>query len=101
MKNEHEQGWRGRLMGALKERGISMRAASLGAGLGAGVVNSWFKEGKDPTMSNLLAVCQLADVDSAYVLFGFHINEQVAELLRLLEENPDRRDGILQILQAK
>lgn len=101
MENDKDQGWRDRLRGALAERGMSMRSISLGAGLGPGVVNSWFKEGKDPSMSNLLAVCQFAQIDTAYILFGFHINEKTAELLRLLEEHPDRRDGILQLLHAK
>lgn len=101
MEHETYTGWRGRLYAGLKERDLSMRAASLGAKLGPGVVNSWFKDGKDPSMSNLLAVCEFAGISAAYVLFGFEINEKTAEMLRLIEEHPERRDGILQLLQAK
>lgn len=101
MKNLNESGWKDKLRAALEDRSMSMRAASLGAGLGPGVVNSWFKDNKDPSMSNLLAVCRFAGIDSAFVLLGFHINDKTVELLRLIEENPDRRDGILHLLRAK
>ena len=101
MKNLRDSAWLARLDAALKAKGVSHRAASIGAKLGPGVVNSWFKEGKDPGMSSLTAVCEAAGVSLAYVLFGFEISPQTAELVRLLEENPDRRDGMLKVIQAK
>lgn len=101
MEKEIDTDWRGRLQAALKDRGISMRAASIGANLGPGVVNSWFKDGKEPSMSNLLEVCRFAGISSAYVIFGYQITDETARLLKLLEDHPERRDGILQLLQAK
>lgn len=101
MENVTNTDWRGRLQAALKERDMSMRAASIGAKLGPGVVNSWFKEGKDPSMSNLLAVCEFAGISAAYVIFGLHMSEDTLKLVRLLEKHPDRRGGILQLLEAK
>jgi transcriptional regulator with XRE-family HTH domain len=101
MEKTTENTWRDRLKQSLADRGLSMREVSLGAGLGPGSVNSWFKENKDPSISNLMAVCAFAKISLSYVTHGFEVSAETAEVLRLLEQNPARREGILQILQAK
>lgn len=95
-----EPGWKDRLAGALKQAGVSQRRASLGAGLGAGYVNSILKEGKDPTVANLAAVCQSAGISLAYVLFGFEMTAEIEGLIELLERAPaSKRQSLLTLLR--
>jgi hypothetical protein len=101
MSNEASGAWRARLESSLADKGISKRAASLGGGLGPGAVHSWLTEGKDPSIESLMAVCAFSKISLSYVTHGFEISDDTAEVLRLLEQNPARREAILQLLQAK
>lgn len=95
-----DSGWKDRLAKALKRAGISQRRASLGAGLGPGYVNSILKEGKDPTVANLMAVCSAADISLTYVLFGFDISAETEELMELLGRAPqEKRESLLTLLK--
>lgn len=101
MSNEAAGAWRTRLESSLASKGISKRAASLGGGLGPGAVHSWLTEGKDPSIESLMAVCAFAKISLSYVTHGFEISDETAAIIRLLEENPARREAILQLLQSK
>lgn len=96
-----DDAWRKRLADALAEKKMSKRAASLAAGQGPGYVHSILSEGKEPSVPNLEAVCKAAGVTLQYVLYGYNISPETERLLRLMEENPDSRDGILRILEAR
>lgn len=93
--------WRDRLLEAIKASGRSQRSLSLAANLGAGAVNSWFTEGKEPSVANFIAVAQELNVSVSWLLYGINISRETEELLQLLESQPDARDGILQVLRAK
>lgn len=93
--------WRDRLVQAIVDQGKSQRAVSLAAGLGPGLVNSWIKDNKDPTIGNLLNVCGVLGISSSWLLYGYEVTPETEEILRHLEANPDARDGILKILLSK
>lgn len=92
--------WRKRLADAMADKKMSKRATSLAAGQGPGYVHSILSEGKEPSVANLEAVCKAVGVSLQFVLYGYDISPETERLLRLMEENPEKRDGILKILEA-
>lgn len=93
--------WRTRLKTALRAARLSQRAVSLAADMGPGYVHSILKEGKDPTIENLLRVCEVAKISPAYVILDYELTPDLDELLRLWAAAPvEARQGILQILAA-
>ena len=93
--------WRSRLTDALKASGRSMRDVSLACGLAPGYLFGILKEGKEPTVENAMKVCRELGVSFSYVTLGVSMTPEQEELLQLLEQNPERVSGILQILRAK
>lgn len=95
-----DQAWRERLGDALKVSGKSKRAVSLSSGNGPGYVHSILVEGKDPTIENLMAVCQAIPVSLAYVLYGFDITPEDADLLAAMKESEATRAAVLTLLRS-
>ena len=94
--------WRTRLDAALRKSGKSKRSVSLAAKLRAGYVHSILKEGKDPTIDNLIAVCDEIGVSLSAILYGYDLTTENEEILRLLQEaSPGAREGLLTILRDK
>ncbi len=97
-----DEGWRSRLLAAIKASGKSHRELSLAAGMGAGYVNSLFNDHKDPTIKNLMSVCEAVGVSLSYVLYGYEMSAETEEILRLLQKAPEgERDALLRLLQAR
>lgn len=93
--------WKRRLADGIEKQGLSQREVSLAAGKGPGYVNSLLKEGKDPTIDNLLAVTKAANLSVTWVLFGFELSRETEELVTEIEKSgPERRDGLLQFLRG-
>ncbi|TAM96260.1 MAG: XRE family transcriptional regulator [Rhizobiaceae bacterium] len=93
--------WKNRLIAGIKEKGKSQREVSLAAGKAPGYVNSLLKEGKDPTIENLILVCRAADLSLAWVLFGFEMTRETEEIVREIEKSgSERRHGLLQFLRG-
>lgn len=101
--------WRVRLAEVIERSGRSDREISLSAKpsnprkpkLGPGYVHSILKEGKDPTISNLLAICEAAGASIYYVLGGFDITPEREEFLRLLVEADSKDvDAVRRLLAA-
>lgn len=102
IRGMEDDGWRKRLLEAVKASGKSQRAISIAAGLNPGYVNSLFNEGKDPTISNLIDVCAQVGVSLSHVLYGYEMTAETEEILRLLEgASPGEREGLLQILRGR
>ena len=101
-------GWKDRLATAIVESGRSDRDISLSAKppgkaqLGPGYVHSILKEGKDPTVGNLQAICEALGVSIYRILGGFDMTPETERLLRLLvdAEEGDRR-SVLHLLGAR
>lgn len=89
---------RARLEAAIKENGRSYRSVSLAAGRGPGYVSSILNEGKEPTVIHLAQVCSEIGVSLSQILYGVQISPEAEEILKLLDENPDKRSGILALL---
>lgn len=96
-----DEAWRKRLEDAIKNSNRSKREISLKAGKGAGYVHSILSEGKDPTIESLIAVCQELGVSLTWIVYGFEISPATEQLLSLIEQNPDDRAAVLQILQKR
>lgn len=89
---------RQRLDEALEKKGLSMRAASLKADLGPGFAHSIIKDGKEPTVTKLAALCEAAEISLSYILYGVKLSPETEKLIALIEANPEKRDGILALL---
>lgn len=96
-----DEAWRKRLEDALKQSGRSKREISMKAGKGAGYVHSILSEGKDPTIESLIAVCRELNVSLTWIVYGFEISPATEQLLSLIEQNPEDRAAVLQILQKR
>jgi transcriptional regulator with XRE-family HTH domain len=91
--------WRFRLKAALDERDLSMREVSLRAGLAPGYVASLLgKEHKDPTISNLSAVCDAVGVSLPHVLYGFDITPEDQKIVAAMHESPSKRDAVITLI---
>lgn len=94
--------WKGRLAAAIEASGKSKRAVSLGAGMAAGYVHSILAEGKDPTVTNLLKVCDEIGASMSYILYGIEITADVEEIVKLLQDaSPTAREGLLHLLRKQ
>jgi len=91
--------WRDRLAQAIKTSGKSKRAVSLESGNGPGYVHSIISEGKDPTISNLIAVCDAVPVSIISILHGTDISAEDAELLRILKTDPEKLIAIQRLIK--
>lgn len=60
--------WRHRLSIALDNTGMSMRGASLKAGLGPNFVQQLLKDGKDPTVGSLIALSRVLGTSVAHLI---------------------------------
>lgn len=63
-----QSGWRKVVSDALIGKGLSMRGASLEAGLGKGYLHSVLIEGKDPTLDNFAKICGVLELSVAEVM---------------------------------
>ena len=94
--------WKDRLAAAIEASGKSQREISLGAGMAPGYVNSIFKEDKDPSITNLVAVCDQIGAALSFIVFGFDVTAEDEELLRLFQAaTPKERAGLLEMLRAR
>jgi transcriptional regulator with XRE-family HTH domain len=94
--------WRNRLAAALKDSGKSMREVSLAAGMGPGYVHSLLSDGKDPTIHNLIKVCDVVGKSLSFILYGYELTAENEEILRLLmAATPGEREGFLRILRDR
>ena len=96
------EGWRDRLRKAVEASGKSPRAVSLEAGRAHGYVFSLLNEDKDPTISNLSAVCRVLGVSVPSILYGQEITPEGEELLNLVADaEPEVVQSVLQILRSR
>jgi hypothetical protein len=94
-----ENTWRERLQDAIDKSGRSARSVSIKAKRGPGYVHSILKEGKDPTIESLIAICAELQISLTWVIYGFEMTPATEQLLSLIEQNPDDRAAVLQLLQ--
>jgi lambda repressor-like predicted transcriptional regulator len=90
---------RARLSEALKQSGTSMRKASLDAGFSETFAHGVLKLGRDPGVENLTTLCDSLGLSVSYIIFGHDISPETEELLRLFQENPEKRKAILQLMR--
>lgn len=94
--------WRARLSEAVANSTKSKRQVSLEAGLGAGYLHSILSEGKDPTVANLMKVCEKLGVSLWAILYGAEISAEDEELLRLYQaSSPEERTALLNLVRSR
>jgi transcriptional regulator with XRE-family HTH domain len=91
-------GLRTRLVELLDQKGITMRAASVNANLGPGYVHSVVKDGQEPTVAKLAAICAANDISFSYVVLGVDVSPETKRLLEMIGRDEKARDGILALL---
>jgi hypothetical protein len=95
-----DESWKTRLADGIKANGKSKREVSLAAGMGPGYVHSILAEGKDPTVDNLLRVCEAAGISLYYVLYGVKMDPETEAIVRQLQSSsPAKRRGLLDFLR--
>ncbi|MFN7002208.1 MAG: hypothetical protein ACK4NW_02115 [Roseinatronobacter sp.] len=93
--------WRTRLADAVAASDLSKRAISLAAGGGPGYVHSVLTEGKDPTVERLMALCKVLGVSPAFILYGLDIEEEDAEVIAAMRDDPETRNAVLALLRVR
>jgi transcriptional regulator with XRE-family HTH domain len=91
--------WRERLQLALQNSNRSARDISLKAKKGPGYIHSILKEGKDPTLESLIAICAELGVSVSQIISGVEMSPATEQLLSMIERNPDDRAAVLHLLQ--
>lgn len=96
------EGWKDRLAEGIAKSGRSHRDVSLSAKLNPGYLHSILKEGKDPTVGSLVAICEAVGLSIYFVLGGFDITPEKQRYLELLSgaDEADQR-SVLQLLGAR
>jgi transcriptional regulator with XRE-family HTH domain len=96
-----DDGWRQRLKDAVDASGRSNADIARACGLNRGYFTNIFKEGKEPTIGNLIAIVNELGISVSKILYGYDVSPETEEILGLIEKNPDLRAGILQILRSQ
>lgn len=96
-----DDGWRERLKIAIKESGRSQGDIATSCGLSRGYFTNVFRDGKEPTIGNLILIAREINVSLSKILYGYTVSPETEEILHLIENNPDLRDGILKILKTR
>lgn len=97
--NDHD--WKQRLEAAVEASGKSRRAISLAAGMGPGYVHSLLREGKEPTITSLIAICREIGVSATYIITGQEMSVKGEKFLALLgQASPTQQEAVLEILRG-
>lgn len=89
---------RKRLAAHIEQTGMSLRAVSLKSGHGPGYVHSILNDGKQPGVESLAKVCDACGASLPYIMYGYDIPADLEPFLRLLQENPQKRQHLLALL---
>lgn len=99
MKNaENIEGIRKRLHDAVEKHPDSRRAILERAGLGPSYLYGVLTEKKEPGVDSIMRLCAAMGVSSEYILFGYELNTDTSQIIRLLEEHPEKRQHLLALL---
>jgi transcriptional regulator with XRE-family HTH domain len=90
--------WRDRLRQAIEASGKSMRAVSLESGASPGYLFDILDNGREPSISKLMAMAETLGVSATWLLLGTEMGPQEEELVRLYAKLPDaQRRAILDL----
>lgn len=93
--------WIGRLQQAMEQKGVTMRELSLVAGRAPGYVHSLIKEGKRPSIDNLVAISDRLGVSLVWLVFGVDMTADAEKLLRLYSSLSEvQKEDFLRMAEA-
>lgn len=96
-----DDGWRQRLKAVIEQSGRSQGDIAVSCGLSRGYFTNILRDGKEPTIGNLIAISQELGISLSKILYGYEVSPETEEILQIIENNPDLRDGILKILKTQ
>jgi transcriptional regulator with XRE-family HTH domain len=92
--------WRTRLQDAIYRSGKSMRSVAIQAGLNPGYVYEIIKYGRDPSLSSLLKICDVLEIDLIWLCYGLPALPETKELLMSIQRlSPEQRRALLVLLK--
>lgn len=91
--------WRERLEAAAAEDNRSFREISLAAGLSHGYLHGILRDNKEPTLDRFSKICKELNKSTAFILLGANISAETEEIIKALEDHPDKRAAILSLLE--
>lgn len=90
--------WRERLALAVKESGLSYRAASVKAGRGPGYIHGLLRDGKEPTIDYFISLAEALDVSFTWLAFGVDLSTESENLVRMFDQmSPEKKKTILDL----
>lgn len=93
-----DDAWRKRLEEVIERDGRSLRDISLAAGLSHGYLHGILRDDKEPTLDRFLRICKELNISVAYALLGAQLSAESEELVKLLQDHPEKRAAILALL---
>ena len=94
------QAWKSRLAAAVEASGKSKRSISEESGHGPGYLHSILVEGKEPKITNLIAICEAIPTSVTYIIHGLDVSPEDEELLKALYKNPQKRAAIQSLIRS-
>lgn len=95
IQNAMAEGWRERLTMALKRDGRSQAEICRKAGVSHNYLRAILKEGKDPSISNMVRLAQALGVSAAWLVDGLEISPKAEKLLKAWASFPIEEQELL------
>jgi DNA-binding phage protein len=94
--------WRIRLKQKIEDSHRSMRAISLASGRGPSFLYEVLVNGREPSIENLIAICDTLNVSLSWLLYGYDLGRQEEELLKAFGQlSPRQRQAILDLTRDR
>lgn len=101
MRLMEDMGWRERLADAVARSGRSERDISLEIGRAGNYLNGVLKLGKEPSLSNMVALAAVLEVSLVWLVFGREETVETEELLKLYASlDPSQRKAFLALAKS-
>jgi hypothetical protein len=99
MKTKYDpEKMRVRIKQALYDQRLSMRAASLEAGLSGTFVHGIVELGRQPRVDTLARLCDRLGLSLSYVMYGLEVSPELEDVLLLIQSHPEKVNAIRELL---
>ena len=101
MSDVKESPWFRRFCAAIDDSYLSYREISRKAGLGENFVNQMMRNGRVPSVVNMLAICEVIGASPVEILTGSELDPETLEVFRLFNRLPaDHRASVLNLMMT-
>ena len=96
-----DNSWRNRLEAALEKSDRSARSVSLAIGRAPGYINTLLREDKQPSLSNLVSLCDELKISVLWLLYGVEMDDESEEMLKIFSNlSEDGRKDFLKLVRS-